>query len=92
MIFTWDNRKNLENINKHGVSFETAKFVLGDPFRIELFGDNHSNEEDRFVVIGYVLDVALLVVYTENEDVIRIISARKAMQHEVDKYYLGISR
>ena len=92
MTFTWNNQKNRENINKHGVSFETAKFVFGDPFRIELFDDSHSNEEDRFIVIGYVLDVALLVVYTEQEDEIRIISARKAMQYEVNKYYFGISR
>jgi len=53
------------------------------------FDDSQSNDEDRFIVIGFVQDVALLVVYTERDDEIRIISTRKAMHYEVDKYYFG---
>lgn len=92
MTFTWNNQKNQENIRKHGISFETAKLIFGDPFRIELFDTSHSDEEERFIAIGYVLDVPLLVVYTEKEDEVRIISARKAMRSEVEKYYYGIQR
>lgn len=92
MTFTWNNQKNQDNIRKHGISFDTAKYVFGDPFRIELYDNKHSDDEERFIVIGYVADVALLVVYTEKEDEIRLISARKAMRHEVEVYYFGNKR
>lgn len=89
MKFIWDTQKSEDNKKKHGLSFDTAKFVFGDPFRAVFFDDIHSDDEDRFIVIGFVQDVALLVICTERDDEIRIISARKAMHYEVDKYYFG---
>ena len=84
MKFEWDDAKNQINIMKHGMSFESASYVFMDPMRFEIFDDRF--DEDRFVVIGRVGDV-VYVVYTEREDAIRIISARKATIAERRMYY-----
>ncbi len=87
--FEWDENKNAINIQKHGISFQLAKKVFDDPYYIELYDDIHSDDEDRYAVIGYVNDV-LYVIYTERKDKIRLISARLANSLE-RKYYYGDS-
>ena len=77
---TWDRAKNLANQKKHGLSFEEASelFRSGVDY-LELFDQDHSDEEDRFIAIGPIQRGLVLVVWTEREgDVIRIISARWA--------------
>lgn len=86
MVFEWDEEKNSRNIKKHGISFETASRVFDDPEYLEIPDLTHSNEEDRYIVIGKVEEV-LFVVYTEREDRVRIISARLARPIERRQYY-----
>ncbi len=82
----WDERKSLANIQKHGISFETAALVFADDDRIEYYDKQHSLEEDRYVVIGCVHNV-LFVVYTMRNENVRLISARMATQTERNIYY-----
>ena len=89
--FSWDNRKNLANQKKHRVSFEEAQSVFFDEHAIEYYDPDHSESEDRFLMLGLSYKVRVLVVsYTlrEDETEIRIISARKAMKKE-QKAYTG---
>ena len=76
------------NIFKHGIDFTTAARVFKDDNRLELYDEEHSDAEDRYVTIGIVDGVAYLVmvVYTEREEVIRLISARKATKQERRMY------
>lgn len=87
--FEWDERKASANIRKHGVSFEEAKSVFADE-RARLIADpDHSEEEDRFILLGYSSTLRLLVIchcYRSDESIIRIISARKATRHEAASY------
>lgn len=85
-LFEWDAEKERKNIQKHGISFHIARRVFDDPYRIEIYDEAHSIEEDRFDTIGMVNDV-LFVVYTERRDRIRIISARIATPEERSFYY-----
>lgn len=88
MTFTWDEEKNRTNKIKHHLSFELASKVFHDPNRVEIYDRNHSSSEDRFITIGYIYDVPALVVFTiPVPDEYRIISARKALKAEVEKYY-----
>ena len=87
--FDWDNNKNITNINKHGISFKEAATVFSDKNAVEIDDTEHSQHEDRFLIIGRSRKLRLLVVchcYRENETVIRIISARKAINEEIDLY------
>ena len=84
--FTWDREKAKLNKIKHGISFKEAAFVFEDDDRIEFFDKAHSQDEDRWQVIGKVEDV-LFVVYTERGEVTRLISARKANYYEKELYY-----
>ena len=87
MLFEWDDEKEKINIKKHGISFETASFVFLDKNRKEYYDEEHSSlEEDRFITIGKVKDV-LFVVYTDVNDITRIISARLADSDEKRDYY-----
>ncbi len=89
MIFVWDNTKNQANKKKHGVSFEEAETVFYDNSARLIADPDHSDDEDRFVLLGISSETNLLVVvhvYKENDEVIRIISARKATKHEQAKY------
>jgi len=91
--FKWDENKNQINIKKHGISFEEAETVFDDDNAIYLDDDEHSQDEERFVVIGRNEKQKVLVVchcYRENSAIIRIISARKADKLETDWYYGGI--
>jgi uncharacterized DUF497 family protein len=85
-LVEWDDNKNHINIRKHGISFETAALVFADEERIEYYDKLHSQEEDRYIVLGYVKGV-LFVVYTMREDATRLISARLATPKERRIYY-----
>jgi len=88
MRYEWDEEKNKANKLKHdGIGFETAVRVFLDNKRIEKYDEKHSTlTEERWNVIGLVLDI-LFVVYTERKDSVRIISARKATKEEEKEYY-----
>jgi len=86
ITFEWDEDKNKLNQMLHGISFEDAKFVFNDPFKIVLPDLYHSEKEERWLAIGIVSRV-LFVVFTErSENNIRIISARTATKAEVRLY------
>ena len=87
LIFEWDERKAKQNIRKHSVSFEEAATVFGDQFSITIYDPLHSEEEDRFVILGMSnKNQLLVVVHTERGDRVRIISARKATKKERKQY------
>ena len=89
-LLEWDTEKEKINRRKHGISFETAGRIFLDTNRIEYYDIMHSTDEDRFVTIGMV-DGLLSVVYTEREnDILRLISARKATEKERRAYERGI--
>ncbi len=89
MQFEWDEEKEKKNIEKHGIDFETAARVFGDENRLEFYDEAHSESEDRYITIGLIDEVAyiVMVVYTEREEAIRLISARKATKQEGRMYY-----
>ena len=79
----WDEPKAKSNLAKHGVSFEEASTVFGDPLSLTISDPAHSQTETRFVVLGLSHQRKLLVVvHTERGDNIRIISARRASRAE----------
>lgn len=89
MRFAWDESKADENRRKHGVSFEEASTVFADENARLKHDPDHSQKEDRFVLLGFSAKLRLLLVchaYRENEEVIRIISARKATPNERKQY------
>lgn len=86
VIFEWDDEKNRINLRKHGIDFTDAAQVFFDENRIEQSDEFHSEDEDRWQVIGMVNEI-LFVVYTDREDRTRIISARKANKRERRIYY-----
>ncbi len=86
LSFDWDDDKAEENYATHGVSFELAKLVFNDPFAVERVDDRQDYGEERFVLIGMAREVVLFVVYTEREERIRLISARRATRLERDDY------
>lgn len=89
MKFTWDDKKAQINLAKHGVAFDEASTVCKDHEAIRIFDPDHSEEEDRFVLLGLSSRLRLLVVchcYRAEEQEIRIISARKATKKESAEY------
>lgn len=91
--FAWDERKNKANRIKHGVWFEEAQTVFHDPHARVFYDPEHSETEDRFLLLGVSSARRALVVvhrYREAESLIRIISARKATRKEVRAYEEGI--
>jgi uncharacterized DUF497 family protein len=83
--FEWDESKNRLNQRKHRISFEEAQTVFFDDDAIEFADPDHSEEEDRFLLLGRSFRLRVLIVchcFREREDVIRIISARKATRRE----------
>ena len=86
--FEWDARKATANLKKHGISFEEAKSVFFDE-RAKLIDDpDHSEDEDRFILLGLSHSLRIVVVCHcyRDENVIRIISARKATVRELKEY------
>ena len=87
--FVWDSRKATANAKKHGVTFEEAETVFIDDSALLLSDPNHSEDEDRFILLGASAHLRLLVVcrcYRESESTIRLISARKADRNERRQY------
>ena len=89
MSFEWDKNKEKLNYKKYRISFDTAIKVFNDENRLEFYDEGHSTYEDRFITIGIVNDTAVLiqVVYTDRNNSVRIISARKATSYERGLYY-----
>jgi uncharacterized DUF497 family protein len=85
--FAWDKPKAKNNYAKHGVSFDLAKGVFKDPFAVEFLDERQDYGEERFVIIGMVDGHLLYVAYTERNEIIRIISARRATKHEQEAYF-----
>ncbi len=95
MKFEWDDNKEQINIRKHNIKFSTAAMVFKDEFRLEFYDERHSTYyEDRYLTIGLIDDIAVIVVvvYTERCEYIRIISARRANSHERRLYYDSSAR
>ena len=88
MKFEWDEAKNQANFRKHGIDFRQAAYVFSDPFALSIPDDDHSEIEERWLLLGKNLsNQVLLVVHTfRYDDVIRIISARKATATETATY------
>lgn len=89
--FEWDPRKARSNLAKHGVSFEEASSAFYDEDALIIPDPDHSDEEDRFILLGLSSGVRVVVVvhcYRESDEVIRLISARKATRRE-SGYYEG---
>ncbi len=87
LIFEWDTEKAKKSIQNHKVSFDEASTVFSDPLSLTIHDPLHSEDEDRFVIIGNSYNNrVLLVVHVERGDRIRIISARKATRKEKKQY------
>lgn len=89
IAFVWDDAKASVNYDKHGVTFEEARSVFHDEHARLIADPDHSEDEDRFIILGISLKPRLLVVchcYRENDTVIRIFSARKATSKEAILY------
>ena len=90
--FIWDQQKAALNKKKHGVSFEEAQTVFYDDHALEFFDPDHSESEDRFIMLGMSFRARILVVchcVREEGSLIRIVSARKATKHETKNYREG---
>ena len=87
MEFEWDKTKAEANLLKHEVSFDEAKTVFNDPLYIDFYDPDHSDREDRYIIIGESQQSRLLIVsYTEREHKTRLISAREATRREREYY------
>ncbi|MBI4227082.1 MAG: BrnT family toxin [Candidatus Omnitrophica bacterium] len=90
--FAWNEGKNRVNQRKHGVSFEEARSVFYDERAIEFPDPEHSQQEDRFLLLGLSGRLRVLLVchcFREDDEVIRILSVRKATKKEFDYYERG---
>ena len=87
LLFEWDPNKARRNLEIHGVSFDEASTAFKDTLSLTIHDPLHSDEEDRFILIGSSYKNRLLViVHLEKENKIRIISARKANRKERKQY------
>lgn len=90
--FTWDENKNEINKKKHGISFEEATEVFSDGNAILFDDPDHSLEEDRFLIIGAIKSSKICIVshcYKDDDNIIRLISAREATKRERTVYQKG---
>lgn len=88
--FAWDERKSRQNEKKHGISLEEAQTVFLDENAQRFFDPDHSDDEDRFIMLGMSARQRILVVchcFRDSESVIRIISARRADRREAQNYW-----
>ena len=88
--FIWDEKKAKSNVNKHGIAFDEAATVFDDDNARVIYDPDHSEEEDRFIILGLSCSMKVLVVchcYRENDMQIRIISARKGDKQEQKQYW-----
>lgn len=84
--FEWDEAKRRENIRKHGVDFSDCPGVICDSRSVTVLDNRYFYEEDRFRTFGWLQDQLIVVAHTEFVDVVRIITARKALRHEHKSY------
>lgn len=92
LSFEWDENKNEINKKKHGISFETAQEVFYDDNAILFDDPDHSVGEERFLIIGMTRSLKVCIVshcYRDQDNVIRLISAREATKHERKTYEEG---
>ncbi|MFQ5786787.1 MAG: BrnT family toxin [Thermodesulfobacteriota bacterium] len=90
MRFEWDGKKEKANIKKHSISFDEASTAFSDENATQFFDPDHSQGEDRFILLGISFKLRVLVVchcFSKEETVVRIISARKAYRGEESKYW-----
>jgi uncharacterized protein len=93
LLFEWDQNKAKENLEIHGVSFDEAGTAFRDALSLTIYDPLHSEEEDRFILLGNSHKNRLLVVvHTVREDNIRLISARKASKKERKQYEANAKR
>jgi hypothetical protein len=88
--FEWDAAKEKSNLRKHGISFEEARTVFFDEHAVQFFDPDHSEDEDRFILLGMSFRLRVVVVchcFRESETVIRLLSARKADKGEEREYW-----
>jgi uncharacterized protein len=85
--FEWDDDKAAANLREHGVAFHEAIKGFRDPFAVERLDDREDYGEERINLIGMCDGVVIHVTYTERDERVRIISARRAEKHEQDDYY-----
>jgi uncharacterized protein len=81
MDFEWDEAKNQQNIAKHGIDFENAKHIFDKPVLLRL-DDRRNYGENRFIAIGAMKDIVVVMTFTLREQRMRIISVRKGNKHE----------
>ena len=90
MQFKWDSTKATANLSKHRVSFDEAKTVFDDPLYVDFYDPDHSDGENRYIIIGQSQQGRILMVsYTERNDIIRIISSREVTVMERKVYEEG---
>jgi hypothetical protein len=95
LSFEWDERKDAQNQRKHGVSFEEARSVFYDEHALLIADPDHSEHEERFILLGLSSALRILVVchcYRRKGDAVRIISARRADQPERQQYDIRRTR
>jgi len=90
MKYEWDENKAVKNLAKHGVSFTEAKTIFDDPMYVDFYDLDHSEDEERYLIVGESNRGRLLIVsYTERKESIRIISAREVTKSEHEAYEEG---
>ena len=96
--FIWDDMKAKKNFRKHGVTFELAAEIFSDDNAVRIYDDLHSNDEDRYQIIGttegefrVLFAVYVERTYEDNVELYRIISARDANRKEMEIYGMGLS-
>lgn len=94
MRFEWDENKNRANIRRHGVDFRDAVYAFADPHALNLPDDEHSEGEERWVLLGMIPDGRLLLVVHSDRShgAIRVISARRATRNERTAYQARLTR
>jgi uncharacterized DUF497 family protein len=87
--FQWNREKAASNLRKHGVSFDEAATIFNDPRRLQTLDLEHSLDQDREIVIGFSHRMRLLtvVIYEQTDNIIRVISARRATRQEGLRYF-----
>lgn len=89
ITFQWDPQKKQINQQKHGISFEEAESVFFDDYAVQFWDEEHSQDEERFLLLGLSSQMRILIVvhcFREEDSIIRIISARKATKNESKEY------
>ena len=88
--FEWDPDKAETNLETHGVSFEEASTVFGNPLAVTFYDPDHSDEEDRYLTFGESdANRLIAIVHTDRNDSVRIISARETTRRERQQYDEG---